>query len=130
MSGFTRKFMIRFTITIGLSWTRCIVGYRTSSLVAYVTSTFDGLHLHPTPPLTYIKQGRNIPSALTQGQEGFRLPELTDDDISDLLEEPKALPIDYVKHMKPVKKSRMQYSQAELAVQGERGSEFKVIIIR
>jgi len=45
-----------------------------------------------------------------------------------LLEELKTLPRDYVRHLKVVKKSRMQYSQAELPVTGELGSEFKVVI--
>jgi hypothetical protein len=58
----------------------------------------------------------------------LNLPELTDDDIRALLAENRSLPEDYVKHMRPTKKANMQYSQSELPVTGERGSEFKVII--
>ena len=56
------------------------------------------------------------------------LPELTDNDIRALLEERKSLSKDYIKHMRPVKKASMQYSQSELTVTGELGSEFKVIV--
>lgn len=81
---------------------------------------------HPPPRL--ISENRESPTTPDPGSGGFDLPELTDDDISDLLEEAKSLPQDYVKQLKPARKSRMQYSQAELTVTGERGSEFKVVI--
>jgi hypothetical protein len=71
---------------------------------------------------------REYPLVPDQGPGGLNLPELTDDDIKALLDETKTLPHDYVKHMKPVKKANMQYSQSELLVTGELGSEFKMVI--
>ncbi len=86
------------------------------------------LALFPNPPDDLYITKRESPTVPELERGGFNLPDLTDDDISDLLEELKSLPHDYVKSLKPVKKSKMQYSQAELTMTGDRGSEFKVII--
>ena len=82
----------------------------------------------PYPPPVVYKGKRPCPLVPDPGPGGFDLPELTDDDIKDLLEERKSLPQDYVKHMRPVKKASRQYSQSELPVTGEMGSEFKLVI--
>ena len=53
---------------------------------------------------------------------------LTDDEIQALLHEPKRLPEDYSTRLRP--KPKRGHTEAELVVQGDAGSEFRVVIRR
>jgi hypothetical protein len=56
------------------------------------------------------------------------LTQLTDEEINRLIKEPKKLPVDFIKRLRPVKKAHRQHKQSELEVVGEERSRFKISI--